>query len=178
MFHPWRTLYVCPMLVFLASCASQIPESIRTAPSGSPALSEIRAEPETFVDNRVRLGGTIASVTNLPDNTRLEIVSRSLQDNGRPVDSDQSDGRFIAQAEQFLDPAIYESGREVTVTGTLTGQEIGKIGEHHYTYPVVAADTVYLWEPLPERVYNYDPFLYSPYYDPWYPFWHPYSYWW
>ena len=64
------------------------------------------------------------------------------------------------------------------MTGHITGTDHGKVGEFDYTYPHVAADTIYLW---PRRVVHAQ----SPYYDPWMygyggfgygygPFWGPY----
>ena len=81
----------------------------------------------------------------------MEIVSRALNDVARPIDSDQSQGRFLARFEGFLDPAIYSKGRDVTVVGTLNGQQTRTINGYQYRYPMVDVESYDLWRPLPEN---------------------------
>jgi len=121
--------------------------------------------------NPVRWGGTIISTTPAEEDTCLEILARPLNAEARPRRTDESDGRFIACARGFYDPAIYARGRDVTVVGTLQKPEERTIGQHKYVFPKVAAETVYLWPKRPEV------YLYQPWYDPyWYPGWGPWYY--
>ena len=55
------------------------------------------------------------------------------------------------------------------MVGPLNGTERAKVGNFDYTYPRVAAQTIYLW---PERP-QYSPY----YYDPWGPWWGYGPYW-
>jgi len=114
----------------------------------------------------VRWGGEIIKVEPKTDQTCFEILARQLDATARPVARDPSGGRFIACRNGFYDPEDFARGRELTVTGRLGGVERGKVGEFDYTYPRVAADTIYLW---PKR----SMYARYPYYDPWYgdPFW-------
>ena len=66
---------------------------------------------------------------------------------------------------RFLDPAIYRSGRDITVAGEVQGSEVRRLGEIAYRYPVIAALELHLWkEPLSPQSYPYAyPFGY-PYY--------------
>ena len=57
--------------------------------------------------------------------------------NGRPENLDQSEGRFIVQTNQLLDPAIYQKDMLLTVVGTLKGSKVLSIGGFEYTYPLV-----------------------------------------
>jgi outer membrane lipoprotein len=163
---------VLPGLLLLAACATPPPVL-----SGS-AFSEVtlqEAQGRGLSGERVRWGGTIVSTTPGKDETCFEILSRPLDREARPRRTDQSDGRFVACARAFFDPAVYAPGREVTVIGTLQTPTVGKIGEYEYRFPRVAAETVFLW---PEReavqaYYYYDPWP-GPY---WYPFWRPWPYW-
>lgn len=91
-------------------------------------------------------------------------------------------GRFIACKPGFIDPAEFTQGREVTITGRLTGVDSGKIGEFEYRFPRVDARSVYLWPERREyehRDHFYRPFFYDPFYGPFpyrYPFWYyPYG---
>jgi outer membrane lipoprotein len=165
----------------LAACASQVPAPIRTAPPAAPSLTEVRGDIDRFVGQAVRWGGTVAAVENRAQETFVEIVARELGSDGRPVDGDSSEGRFLARVGVFLDPAVYTEGRQVTVSGVVEGTMTRPIGDFAYRYPVVRTEMVYLWEPLPERPpYYYDPWWL---YDPWYPYpwryrpYYPYNHW-
>jgi len=160
-------------LVLLAGCASALPEQIRRAPAGNPELGVVRTAPERYIDSPVRWGGTIARVDNLKGESRIEIVARELLSYGEPRSSDRSAGRFLAYVAGFIDPAIYASGRAVTVSGTLRGSETRLLDQMEYLYPVVRVTSYHLW-PEPEPLYDRypDPFFY----DPWYPFGYPYPY--
>jgi outer membrane lipoprotein len=155
--------------VVLAGCASTIPPEISSPPANSPTVSIARGGIEPFLGSEVRWGGLIVSVQNRENDTRIEIVARELNSSGRPLDSDFSPGRFIAVLEGFIDPAVYAEKRQITVYGMLLESVDQLIDQHVYAYPVVAARSYMLWQPLPER----DPYMYSPYwYDPWYGPWH------
>lgn len=123
----------------------------------------------------VKWGGTITRVVNLADEqTLLEIVSRPLRSNGRPVHNDTSEGRFVAYIDKFLDPEIVVSGRDITVVGTLVARQSGLIGETQYVFPVVAAQAISYWKTqtaVRQRFYPH----WSPYQrhrsDPFFDFW-------
>lgn len=177
-----RGLFGLLLATALAGCASYLPDAIRKAPSKDISVAQVRRDIAAYKGQYARWGGTIASAENLKDATLLEIVARDLDSDGRPRDTDASQGRFIARVSGFLDPTVYAEGREITVAGTIEGSLVRKIGEYEYTYPVLNAAATHLW---PQRVryppgyYYYDPFWpYPPY--PWgYPYYYPYyRYWW
>jgi outer membrane lipoprotein len=176
---PMRThlLFVVATAALLGGCATAIPEAIRTAPPTDVQLAEVRGEPQRFVGSTVRWGGTIASVRNLPQTTRIEVVGRRLDTDGRPLEEDQSAGRFVAEVEGFLDPTVFDKGREVTVRGRIESAVQERIGDHLYTYPLMRVEHLYLWAPRPPPVGPY-PYYYDPFwYDPWYPWGWPYHPW-
>jgi len=115
-------------------------------------------------------------VTNREGTTRIEVVGRRLASGGRPRDGDATSGRFLAEVPGFLDPAVYASGRQVTVTGPLAAPETHDIGDFAYRFPVVEVRAHHLW-PEPEKVERRS---YPPpwYYDPWYPYYRPYPPYW
>lgn len=96
----------------------------------------------------VRWGGRIVRVDPLAAQSCFEIVGIRLAADGRPMDRDQSDGRFIACRAGFYDPEVFLPGREITITGRVTGFENRKVGDYDYRYPSVQAEVIYLW---PER---------------------------
>ncbi len=166
-----------PLLLLLSAwllhgCASSTPSALRDAPKQSPRLSQVRAQPDVFVDTRIRWGGTIARIENLPQTTRLEIIARKLYDHGEPTGEDSSEGRFLAQVDRFLDPSIYTPGRSITVVGRFARIEQRQLDQMVYHYPLLRVESHHLWpEPEPYQE-HYDPFFY----DPWHPFGYPYPY--
>src|SRR5262245_51778331 len=129
------------------------------------------------------VGGDILATRPMPGATEVELLAKPLDGDGRPRHGDDSEGRVIVRASQFLDPAVYAEGRRLTVIGTVSGQEERKIGELPYRYPVVTAADLHLW-PREVAVAPY-PTPWPYYYYPWpYPYgWRyrvlgPWPYWW
>ncbi len=139
----------------MAGC-SHIPTDIRQAPTGDPQQQQVSIEPARHINAQVRWGGTIAAIRNKPEQTELEVVGYPLRWYGRPRTYERSTGRFQVTVQGFLDPAVYGAGREVTITGRLAGTTAGKIGAADYTYPIVNASRVHLWQPY----YDYYPSYY------------------
>ena len=157
-------------LLFIQACASNIPQEIRNAPVNDICLVQVRQTPSAFIGKSVRWGGTIINIENRPQESRLTILAQPFAAYGEPIQGDQSFGRFIAIVDAFLDPAIYAEGRAVTVYGQLRASEKKKIDEFDYTYAVVKAKQIYLWEPRPDLDHDLHPFWWH---DPWYPY-YPY----
>ncbi|QBQ54016.1 Slp family lipoprotein [Nitrosococcus wardiae] len=178
------------ILGMLVSACAQMPKAIQEELPVNPSIETVRANIDDFQGQRVRWGGVIQEIKNLEARTIIEIVGKPLNNEGRPRAIDESPGRFLAVFREFIDPAIYTSGRLITVLGEVTGAETGEIGAFNYRYPVVHVDRDYLW---PREIVQYaypDPFFYDPwfyswpyyrfspfFYDPWlYPWRRPY-YW-
>ncbi len=166
------------LFTLISGCASNIPVEISTPVVDSPTVPQALVYPKFTEQKAVRWGGSIARVENKPSETLIEIVSKRLDRNGRPVSDDKTDGRFIAIVDGFLDPLIYSEGRLVTVHGQLSGLQAGKIDQREYQFPLVNSSTVYLWEEYMEVQQPVYPPGYWPYYDPfWDPYWHRRGFW-
>lgn len=162
-----RTALVAATTLALGACAT-VPTPLQ---GQFPPVTPREASSAT-VAGTVRWGGQIINVDTRPDQTCFEVLARNLDDSARPITRDPSDGRFIACRNGFYDPEEFKKGRDITIVGQLNGTEKGKVGEFDYTYPRVAADTIYLW---PNRPLYAD----RTYYDPWGPwgygpYWGPY----
>lgn len=155
----------------ITGCGSQIPITVRKDVSAAPHFEQVQHNIIEYKDRSVRWGGIIQSIDNKKLGTELEIIVRKLDNIARPLLEDSSPGRFIAIFEGFLEPAIYEPGREITIVGRISGQSIRLIGEYNYTYPIVNIDSHHLWEKQ-SVAYPYDYPWYGPWYDPWYPWWY------
>ncbi len=107
----------------------------------------------------VRWGGTIVGVENKPDVTVLQIVSRPLLRSGRPQHNDKTDGRFLAEIQEFLDPEIITIGRDITLVGTVGQVQQGRVGQADYRFPVLSVFDYRLWKTASEieksNVYPY-----------------------
>ena len=99
------------------------------------------------------------------------VVGRELRDDEKPITDGDSEGRFIASFDGFVDPLVYKSGRPLTVVGSIEGSTVRAIGEYDYRFPVVAVRDSYLWEEPVKTKVIYAP---APRYD--YYYYHPYPY--
>jgi len=94
---------------------------------------------------QVLWGGVILAITNLKDSTRIEALAYPLDSNNRPQRDSDALGRFIIERPGYLETATYSEGRLITVRGTVSRTQSGRIGESDYAYPVVSAQQLYLW---------------------------------
>jgi outer membrane lipoprotein len=157
---------IAALTIFLFGCA---PSVLRSEGPFSPVMPSAAAA-GAGAGERVRWGGVIAATNPQESETCFDVVSKPLDGRYRPRDTDETMGRFRACAPGFYDPGIYEPGRLVSVIGTLRGTVPAQVGEHALVYPLVAAETVYLWRPRQQR--DYYPY---PYY--WFGYPYPYTYW-
>ena len=162
------------LVLSFTACSTNIPPEIRQPLEGSPGVREVHANVDAFVSQKVRWGGVILGTENRQDTSRLTIVAFPLSDNGEPRVSDQSSGRFIAIVDEFLEPTVYSSDREITVTGRVLKTETLKVGDFAYEYPVIQVEQYHLWPEKTDPVYvDYPPYWW---YDPWYPYYPYYPY--
>ncbi len=168
----WQGVGLVLALLMVTGCASNVPMAIRSDVAHPIRIEQVRASPDRFVDVPVRWGGDIIAVENKERSTWVEVLGRTLQSDGRPKLDAVPEGRFLAVVPGFLDPAVYASGREFTVTGRVASLVVRKVGDFPYSYPLVETQAHHLWPPRQEvRDPWDDPF----YYDPWYPwYWDPY----
>lgn len=158
-------------LIWLGGCASPLPVALQQEPPRSPDLRAVQRSPQAHLGDRVRWGGVIIRVENLPDGSAIEVLARPLDAAGRPLPEVGALGRFIARTTEFVDPLVYKSDSEITLGGTLVEPQTRNIGGYAYAYPVVEVDALHLWAPRPVPR---DP----PYWeDPWYPWGYPYPWW-
>ncbi len=159
-------LSVIGLAWFVSACTT---EPKLPVPDNNPPVIAVQENVEAYKDKYVTWGGIILETHTRQDLTEIVILSKRLTQSTRPVEQDESLGRFVAQSKLFLDPALYAPNREITVHGKVVRKEQRKIGDYDYSYPIVAVESLYLWPPRPEP----DPYWYDPWYGPWY---HPYPY--
>ncbi len=144
-----RALTALGLTALLAGCA--------TAPK--PLQGEfVEIQPGDAGDSqqigqRVRWGGEIVSVETAAKRSCFELLGKPLDVSSRPTRRDETAGRFLACRQGFYDPALFEVGREITVTGVIEAIEPRPIGGFEYRYPRIAAEVIYLW-PQRDRYYS------------------------
>ncbi|ADK84867.1 outer membrane lipoprotein Slp [Desulfarculus baarsii DSM 2075] len=172
------TLLLLAALGLSACGPTFLPQQIQAELSPDLSLDQVLAQPDAFKGKTVLWGGRVIKTINKPQGTVVEVVQLPLDQNGQPQDVDKSHGRFIVSLPQFLDPAIYAAGREVSVAGQVVGVEELPLGEIKYTYALLRGKVVHLWPKRPVNVRFDDPM------PPLYPgppamywYWSPYMWW-
>ncbi|MCO6427326.1 Slp family lipoprotein [Nitrosomonas communis] len=180
-------LSIISLLVLLGGCTS-LPPAIKDFPVTNVPYHTLSQNIEAYKDTPLRWGGVIIDVENEKDFTLVQVLFYPLDYKGYPQLNKESEGRFVIESSEFLDPAVYAKDSEITVAGTLKGDIERTIGNKIIRVPLISATAIYLW-PKDYRYYyygpgrySYPPYPYSGYYYG-YPFFFrgyygPYRYWW
>ncbi|RPH79447.1 MAG: hypothetical protein EHM80_07865, partial [Nitrospiraceae bacterium] len=104
-------------ILLLLGCSSQriVPESMEPLVDRTVSFQDLLASPESYRGRVLVLGGEVLNAKRLRDGTQIELLQLPLQDGERPnLDRQQSQGRFLALQQEFLDPATMVQGTRVT----------------------------------------------------------------
>jgi outer membrane lipoprotein len=132
------------LINLLVSCATT-PDFDTTQVDRSLTPQNVIAEPVVSRGKIVLWGGTILDTRNLKDTTQIEVLAYPLDSSHLPLQESKPLGRFIIQHRGYLEPASYARGRLLTILGSVSGNQRGKVGESAYTYPVISAQQLHLW---------------------------------
>lgn len=168
--RPRIALVLATLSLLLASgCSHVISQAARDSVTPGVTLVAVKTDPTPYLGQRLLLGGVILGNQPGSEVSTLEIHAWRLDRSGEPVAVDEIAGRFLATSERFLDPALYQPGRMVTLTASVSGRETRPLGELTYDYPLLRIGELYLWHsPLLYETTPYLP-LYYPYFGPpWY----------
>jgi outer membrane lipoprotein len=170
-----RYLVMVFLLSLLPSCAHVISrENLDTSLTDIP-FSEVRMHAGEYMDRKFIFGGVIAETLNTREGSQIEVVQSPLDRWGNVISRDISEGRFIVTTKAHLDPLIFRAGREITISGVLTGTQEKTLGGTEYTYLIFEAKEVHL-RPYEISYYPY-PYWWEPVYDPYPYYWYsPYRY--
>ncbi len=163
-----------PLFFLMSGCAPIISKQLRDQIITEITFRQVRENPDAYKGNLVLWGGVIVGAKNVKEGTLLEVLQRPTDRRGIPKDVDESDGRFLALYDGYLDVAIYAQGRGVTIAGEVKGERIGPLGEIEYRYPLIGIKEIHLvkeerYYPCPYRYpyWSYPPWWYYPYPYPW-----------
>jgi outer membrane lipoprotein len=143
------------LLLLLLGCAAGISPKVRSQVTYAGTFSDVQKAPDKYIGKIVIFGGKILNTQASPSASELTVLHLRTDSRDRPKDGDQSEGRYLIQSDQFLDPAIYKKEALLTVVGRITGSEVRAIGAFDYVHPKLKAIEIKLW---PEAVRNYPRF--------------------
>ena len=180
-------LFLVPAIFLLYSCSAISPQ-IKSEAVKPSSFSEVVENVDAYLGKTILVGGYILETTNLPNTTRIAVLQTPLSYLDEPLSKDRSEGRFIVEHDDFLDPEVYQKDRALTVAGIVKGTELRQVDESTYTYVIIRNLELHLW-PEPQYVYPVYPapvyfywwyypypyYRYYPYYYHYYPF-HPHRY--
>ncbi len=132
-------------IMFVMGCAPGISQQSRSKVSFTGSFSTLQKTPDNYKGEVIMLGGKIIETKTSSSLSELIVLHLALDSSDRPVNLDQSEGRYIVQTKQILDPEIYKKDMLFTVVGTLKGSKVLPIGDLDYTYPLVDLIEIKLW---------------------------------
>lgn len=130
------------------ACAPAVSKQSMGLVDPSISFEIVLQDPGRYNGRYLLAGGAVASVRlSEGGGSEIEVVQLPTDQRGRITSTDHSAGRFIVLDQAFRDPAIYYSGRLVTLVGRVVGSRVGELGGKEYRYPVLAVHELRLWAP-------------------------------
>ena len=126
--------------ILLSGCASQriVPESMGSLVDRTVSFRDVLASPEPYKGRVLVLGGEVLNAKRLKDGTQIELLQLPFEEGEEPTfDRQQSQGRFLALQQGFLDPATLAEGTRVTVVGEVSGGKTDHLDDLEYRYPTL-----------------------------------------
>lgn len=135
-------------MVLLAACSSQrvIPEALEPLVDRGVSFREIVEAPESHLGKIVVFGGEVLKAKRVKEGTQIELLQLPLNKQETPIlDRQQSQGRFLALQQEFLDPATIAVGTKMTIVGEVSRAKTDYLDDVEYRYPVVIVKHLHLW---------------------------------
>jgi outer membrane lipoprotein len=154
-----HSLLLSLILFLLPGCVHIISKDVRREVAQDLSLRDVIKAPNAYKEKVVLWGGMIIESKNLEEETQVVVLQKDLDRWGRPKESHESQGRFFVLHPGYLDTAIYQRDREISVAGEIAGQKVLPIDEIEYTYPVLCPREIHLWREPRKAEY---PYWYSP----------------
>jgi len=150
-----------------------LPSELRKQIDSTVAFPDLQTSPSHYIGRMVMFSGIVLKTRLAKDHTEIEVLQLASGPGiPPPTDRTRSEGRFLAIEKTFIDPATMESGRPVTVVGTVNGAETRPLDDSDYTYPVIEITRLLDWSTSygPDGP-GFNPYgYYGGYYQP-YPYW-------
>jgi outer membrane lipoprotein len=145
------SLITLSLFVSLVTSCASAPDFDTTQVDRTLTPQSVIAEPAISHGKIVLWGGTILDIRNLENMTQIEVLAYPLNSSHQPLQENKPLGRFIIQHKGYLEPTTFAQGKTITVLGSVSENQSGKVGESSYTYPVIIATQIHLWSPEGDR---------------------------
>ena len=143
----FKSLWVAAVILVTA-CSSQrvVQESLEPLVDRTVSFHELLSTPESYQGKVVILGGVALKAKRLKAGTQIELLQLPLDTGERPLlDRQQSQGRFLAIQQVFLDPATIVEGTAMTIVGEVSVAKTDYLDDVEYRYPVVIIKHLHPW---------------------------------
>ena len=164
--------------LFMVGCTTVqvVPDDLKEQVNRDVTFSQLLEHPLEHKGKILVIGGQVLSAKRLNHATQIEVLQLPLNRYMKPDASlQESQGRFLALQQEFLDPATLPFGTRVTVVGEVSGIVTLPLDQTTYDFPTLLIKRVTVW-PAPSTYRVIQPYPYGyPYY--WGPYWGPYWWW-
>lgn len=169
-----RNLRGVVISLLLAGCAGVpvVPPELKDKVDWNVSFLQVKESPLSYKGRMIVTGGMVLTVKPLKqDGTRIEILELPIDGSYEPTGRlTESEGRFLAFHQAFIDPATIPIGTRVTVVGEVTGSITLQGDDIDYTYPTLAVKSLTVWAhqvpPSWWRSYPYFGAYRGPYWGP------------
>jgi outer membrane lipoprotein len=143
----FKSLWVATFILVTACSAQRVvPESLEPLVDRTLSFREILGAPESYQGKVVVLGGVVLKAKRLKAGTQIELLQLPLDTRERPIlNRQQSQGRYLAIQQEFLDPATMVEGSAMTIVGEVSGAKTDYLDDVEYRYPVVIIKYLHPW---------------------------------
>lgn len=134
--------------ILLSSCSYLriVTESIEPLVDRTVSFRDVLTSPDFYKGRVLVLGGEVLKAKRLRDRTQVELLQLPLEDGEEPTfDRQQSQGRFLALQQEFLDPATLVEGTRVTIVGEVSGAKTDRLDDIEYQYPTLIVKHLHVW---------------------------------
>ncbi len=131
--------------VCILGCSYPISKAWRKEVNPAVTFSRVAAKPEAFWGEIVIWGGILDTLQTRSGTTEMTIIQTPLDSRGRPNTRD-TEGRFIARTEDFINPERYPRGTRVTLAAEVIGARKTPSGPMEISYPLVKILELHRWE--------------------------------
>ncbi len=138
--------FIILSVFYFLGCAHVISKESRRLAVNNIPFQWIAQNPGRYKGVLVIWGGEIIQTRNLKEGSQIVVLQRSLGYSEEPLMESNSGGRFLVFYKGFLDPAIYEKGKLITVAGIIEGEKALPLDQINYSYPFVDVQEIHLWK--------------------------------
>ncbi len=146
-------------------CSYAISRSMTAQADKTITFEMLQTDPDIFKGKIIIIGGTIEQINNTKQGTLIEVIQKPLDYWGKPRRTNRTGGNFLIFYPGYLNTMIFTPDRQVTVAAEIEGTRFKALGEKDFTYPIVLAKELKLWEQDSQAWYKlkwFDPLMNNP----------------